>query len=590
MKFTEMTRRPYIYANLLFISAAVSMPAIAAEGDRGIEEVVVTAQQREQNLQEVPISISAFTSDAIEKNMFSDVTEYITRTPNASFISNGAKSRRRISIRGITNSLPDSDAIRTSTFGFYVDGFNIAGSSINPPIMDIERIEVLRGPQATYFGRNAIGGGISITSKKPENELSGSVMADYSSFNTWDLEGVINLPIVEDVFAARINGKYSKTDGNIKNINPLGGGNDSEYKYIKVSFRLTPSENLTIDLTGTYADELAGMREGVPSGVFSAFAGDVLFASFPDRDGDGKADPAIDGIGFFPENRNRANFNSPQEVGTNFKYVVGTIQYDMENISFKSITGYIESDFFLRGDIDGGSRDFFNEFRTVPRDSFSQEIRVQNTDDGPLLWNIGFLYAKDNGKSENRTFVGDEEPFGIPSGGAIDSSDENGEKTNWSVFGQADWSVTEKLTLSVGGRYSSEKVETIISGFSGATITNVSLNKTFKDFSPRFAASYAVSEDMNIYATVSKGFKSGGVQVSPFPGAESFAPETLWNYEVGLKADFLDNRVRMNLSAFYMNWTDLQTAFQQAGTDSEGNLTLFGGIDNAEKATSKGFE
>ena len=123
--------------------------AIAQERNQaagGIEEIIVTAQRREQNLQDVPIAISAFTAETIEKNMFSDVSEYVTQTPNASFISNGARSRRQISIRGVTNFL---GFVGTSTTGFYVDDFSVANSTINPPIMDVERIEVLRGPQAT---------------------------------------------------------------------------------------------------------------------------------------------------------------------------------------------------------------------------------------------------------------------------------------------------------------------------------------------------------------------------------------------------------------------------------------------------------
>ena len=116
-----------------------------SEATSGIEEIIVTAQRREQNLQDVPIAISAFTADAIEKAMFSDVGEYITSTPNASFVNNGARSRRQISIRGVTNL---RGFVGSSTTGFYVDDFSVAGSTINPPVMDIERIEVLRGPQA----------------------------------------------------------------------------------------------------------------------------------------------------------------------------------------------------------------------------------------------------------------------------------------------------------------------------------------------------------------------------------------------------------------------------------------------------------
>jgi outer membrane receptor for ferrienterochelin and colicin len=131
---------------------------------------VVTAQQREASLQDVPIAISAFTEAEIQKNMFRDVTDFVARTPNASFISNGARSRREISMRGVTNFVGANQARRTSTFGFYVDGFNLASSSINPPIMDIERIEVLRGPQSTYFGANALGGGISVITNAPHTE------------------------------------------------------------------------------------------------------------------------------------------------------------------------------------------------------------------------------------------------------------------------------------------------------------------------------------------------------------------------------------------------------------------------------------
>ena len=265
--------------------------AIIAQDSVGIEEVVVTAQRREQNLQDVPISINAFTSDAINKFMFNDVGDYLIRTPNASFSTDGAKSRRRLSIRGVTNFLAINNTLKSSTFGFYVDDFSVAASTSNPPILDIERIEILRGPQATYFVKNALGGGISVTSKKPNNKLGGSVMLDYSRFDTKDVEAMLNVPVVKDVLALRANIKYSESDGNIKNINAIGGGNDSEYKYAKIAARFTPIDNLTVDVTASIMDEEVGMREGVPTGVFSTFAGaDALCRSVP-RIGMVMADP-----------------------------------------------------------------------------------------------------------------------------------------------------------------------------------------------------------------------------------------------------------------------------------------------------------
>jgi iron complex outermembrane recepter protein len=573
------------------IIAASTGSGAALAQNTGIEEIVVTAQHREQNLQDVPISISAFSATDIESNMFRDVTDFVGRTPNASFVSNGARSRKEISMRGVTNFVNSNQARRTSTFGFYIDGFNLSSSSSNPPIMDIERIEILRGPQSTYFGANALGGGISVTSNAPTtDEFSGSVMVDYGSFDTVDIEGTLNIPIVKDKLAARVNYKDASSDGNIDNINPTGGGNDFEYQYIKASLLWTPTEDLAITLNYSDSDEEVGMREGVPSGVFSTFAGDVLFADFPDRNGDGKADPDPDGIGFYPRNDDKVNFNSPQEVGTEFEYYIARVDYDFESMSFSSITGYIESDFFLRGDIDGGSGDYFNEFRTIPRESFTQEFRLQSTAEDKLSWNIGAYYNDDEGFIDNKTFVGAEMPFGLPEGFLIDSEESRETSEGWAVFGQVDYAFTDKLLLSLGGRYSEETIESDIAGFGGAFEQELNTKETFDDFSPRIALNYDISDDTTLYASVAKGFKSGGVQLSPLPSGESYDPEELWNYEIGYKAELFDRTLRVNAAIFYMDWTDLQTAFQQAGTDADGNFIIFGGIDNAESAVSQGVE
>ncbi len=573
----------------VFTAAPGTAIAQGAEGrTQSIDEITVTAQRREQNLQDVPIAISAFTADTIEKAMFDDVSDYVSQVPNASFITNGARSRRQISIRGVTNFL---GFVGTSTTGFYIDDFSVAGSTINPPIMDIERIEILRGPQATYFGRNALGGGISVTSKKPTDEFEGSVMADVSRFDTFDLEGVLNVPIVDDRLAARLNVKSVTSDGNIENINPTGGGNDSDYEYIKSSLRFTPTDNLTIDATFLYATEDVGMREGVPSGVFSNFAGNVLYSGqFPDRDGDGLSDPFVDDIGFYPENRDRTNFNTPQSIGTNIRNGVVRIDYERNDLLFTNISGIVNSDFFLNGDIDGSSRDFFNEFRNLERQSISSEFRVQNTDDSRLQWSVGAIYAEDDGDDFNRTFVGAEQVFGLPEGFLIDREDSSTRNDSWAVFGQIDYELTDKLSVSVGGRYSEETKESNISGFSGGFVQVLSVKDTFTDFSPRLALTYLASDTVTLYGTISKGFKSGGVQIAPNPDAETFDPETLWNYEAGIKADLLDQRLRLNAAVFYMDWTDLQVAFQENLIDENGDFILFGGVNNADSATSMGLE
>ena len=590
----------FLIAGLGIILLGLSS-AIVAQDEVGIEEVVVTAQRREQNLQEVPISVSAFSADAVEANMFQDVTDYVVRTPNASWTSVGSRSRRELSIRGASNLLNVNRTMRPSTVAFYLDDFSIVGSSGNPPVMDVERIEVLRGPQATYFGRNALAGGVNMTSKKPHNELAGSVMADYSRFDSIDVEGIVNLPVVKDVLAMRGNIKYTESDGNIKNINPVGGGNDSEYKYARAIIRFTPTESLTVDITGTLASETAGMREGVPSGVFSNF-GDFLYQRdsirFPDANNDGIREPLHDGVGFYPENRNRVNFDHPQKVGTNYRMITGRVDYELGNLLFTSISGYIDSDFYLNGDVDGASIDAWNEFRNIERDSFSQEIRLQNTDDGRFQWNIGGLYAEDNGNFRSQTFTGVDNGFGAPAGIAVsDGNDFEGTET-WAVFGQFDADFTENLSVSLGGRYSEETLDADVN-YLAATFRQVAtVKQKFTNFSPRFAANYGITDDINLYGTISKGFKSAGINtdaaiISLETGSEEltrfFEPETMWNYEVGVKADLFDNRLRVNAAAFYMKWTDMQADFLQFVV-IDGALAGFDIVSNADSAISKGAE
>ncbi|EED31724.1 TonB-dependent receptor [gamma proteobacterium NOR5-3] len=561
-------------------SASTGINVAVAQNAPALEEVVVTAQQREASLQEVPISISAFNQTDIQKNMFRDVTDFVARTPNASFITSGARSRREISMRGVTNFVGANNARRTSSFGFYVDGFNLSSSSINPPIMDIQRIEVLRGPQSTYFGANALGGGISVTTNAPNTEeVEGSVMVDYGRFDSMDIEGVVNVPIIKDKLAARVNYKNFSTDGNIENINPQGGGNDADYEYVRATVLWTPTENLSVTLNYSDASEDVGMREGIPSGVLSSF-GNVLYGD--------TADP--DGVGFFPQNDSKVNFNAPQTVGTEFEYAIARVDYDFSDMRFTSITGYMESDFFLRGDIDGGSLDYFQEFRTIPRESITQEFRLQSMDDSKLQWNVGLYYSDDEGSIDNKTFVGAAEIFGIPEGFLIDSEETFGSSEVYAVFGQLNYALSDRLTLTVGGRYSEETIFADISGFGGGVSQEQTSEETFTDFSPMASIRYDLSDDSSVYATVAKGFKSGGAQVTNDPAVNSYDPEELWNYEIGYKAEYLDRTLRVNAAAFYMDWTDQQTSQQFSGVDENGDFFIFGAVGNADSAESYGVE
>ncbi|MEQ9395736.1 TonB-dependent receptor [Haliea sp.] len=565
-------------------AAAVWSGAASAQQDANrvmIEEVVVTSRRREESLQDVPVSITAFSADSIERNMFKGIEGYFSRTPNVSYISTGSRDRKELSIRGVTNQLDTTEAlVRASTFAFYLDDVNVVSATANPGVMDLERIEVLRGPQGTYFGRNAVGGAVNISTAKPDQEFFAQISGELARYDTRDIEGVINMPLIDNVLAVRANYKYSESDGYIKNINPTGGGNDSEYEYGRLSARYTPTDRLTVDLMATTSDEVVGMREGVPSGVMSRFAAS-LYGNV--------ADP--DGVGFFPENTDRVNFDRPQEVGSKWELYTAKFEYELDAFSLVGITGYIESDTFLRGDIDGSSQDLIYEEKPISRESFSQEFRLQSAGNETLDWTVGVIYSKDEGDIFQQTFAGAGGLFGLPEDFQITASVGENESTSAAIFGELTWHLNNQLDLVFGGRYTRDEVEVSQYNLSSGVINGfVEDEADFTDFSPKVSLRYALGEDMSVFATVSKGFKAGGVQLGSDFEQSDYDPEELWNYELGFKSELLDNRLRLNGSLFYLEWDDLQASYAVAATNDEGLIVFNSGIQNAASATSLGGE
>ena len=566
----------------LSVQQAHAQESGAEERRATLEEVVVSSRRREESLQDVPIAVSAFSSESIARNMIEGVQDFFSRTPNVSYTTEGSRDRKKLSIRGVTEFITEAGeaTVPNNTFGIYMDEFSVSTATSNPGVMDIERIEVLRGPQGTYFGRNAVGGAINITTKKPTNDFFAEFTADASRYETYELAGTVNVPLIDDKLAVRANVKYQESDGYIKNINPIGGGNDSEYKYGRLSLRYTPNERFTLDVVASASDELVGMREGVPSGVMSAFT-TSLYGPLPNPDG----------VGYYPENTDRVNFNRKQEVGSEYEYVTGRMEYRFDTVRLTSVSGYLESKTFLRGDVDGGSEDLFYETKPYDRDALSQELRLQSIEGKAWDWTVGAIYSRDRGKIDQSTLVGDAMPFGLPSGFAVTRNVGDNETTGSAVFGEAVWHATERLDLLLGLRATQDKVQISETTFSAGNVRqSITAEDTFDDVSPKFTASYQLSDTAKAYATLSKGFKSGGVQIGSSLTDPSYDPETIWNYEVGLKSDFLDGRARLNAAAFYMEWEDLQASFAVADIDDEGTIVFDSGIQNAAAATNYGIE
>ena len=575
----------------VLLGVACAMQATAADADSdALQEITVTAERRAENIRDVPISLTVFDAEAVTQQNFQGVESYFTQTPNVSFTSEGTRDRKELSLRGISDQLSPDNNIKEGSFGFYIDEFNVAQGTSNPEIVDIDRIEVLRGPQGTYFGRNAVGGAINITTKQPTNEFFAEASSQYSSFNTLDSHIILNLPLIDNILAVRIVGRDETSDGNIKNINPIGGGNDSKYTYGKIIVRYTPTEQLTIDTTATATKERVGMRNGVPSGVLGDFSAGTLYSGPPYN---GAAIP--DGVGFYPNNTSTVNFNRPQDDGTTLDYVSNRVRYNGDGFSVTNVLGYLYSNEFEGGDIDGSSLDLFYERESIKRSSLSEELRVQSTPGHLIDWTGGFYYGHDIGHTTQYTFAGADNPFELPNGFEVTSSLSDSSDLSYAVFGEGVWHIDPALSLTLGARYTRETVYN--DGFntsSGLVENYVNGRATFNNFSPRVSLLYAASDQVNLYGTVSRGFKAGGVEAQLNAAGtgndnQVYKPETLTNYEFGVKSESADKRLRLDADVFYMSWKNIQADYS-IGQQANGGVDFITGIANAAGARSYGFE
>lgn len=565
-----------------------AMPVAAQEGSVGstIDEVVVTAQRRSESIQDVPIAITAVGEQTLRDQNVKGIEDYFALTPNVSFRSDGSRDRKDLSMRGISNQLNQYSNVRPATYAFYIDEFNVVAGTSNPQIVDLERIEVLRGPQGTYFGRNAVGGAINVITKKPDNNWFGEVGLDYSSHDTRGAHGVANIPVIDDVFALRASGQIEKSDGWIKNINPVGGGNDYDYKTARLQARFTPGDKLTWDFAYSYSDEETGMRVGVPTGFITATWRAVYYGN---QQGN-ITNP--DGVGFYPQNDDRVNFNRPQKVGSQYDYLSSRAVYEFENVSLTAVVGQIKSDVFNYGDVDGGSPDFYYENLLLKRESSSGELRLQSLGTDAIEWSIGASLGKDKGRMRQYTLHGAQSPQLRPEGTETTAGESDASSDYWAVFGQATWRFADQWHIVVGGRYSYEEADTYAVSRSNGVLTGINDRTVdFDDFSPRFTLGWEPASNVLAYLTASRGFKSGGTQSSNNINlSNQFEPEVLWNYEAGLKLDLLGRRLRLDGTLFFMDWSDVQQLIRFQFLDSTGAIRAVSGIANAAKASSYGAE
>jgi iron complex outermembrane recepter protein len=509
-----------------------------------LKEVVVTARKREQNLQHVPAAVSAFSAEIIKNAGVNFIEDVTTMTPGFE-ISTYNPVTPQPYIRGVgTNSSSVGD---DSSVGVFTDGVYAGrAGGYRADLFDVERIEVLRGPQGTLYGRNVSGGAMNIITRNPTDVLEGYLEASYGTLDFYGFKGAISGPIGgSDLLKGRLAFSTRHRDGYTRNVITGNKLQNEDNVSVRAKLAIDPSDSVSILLGAEYSkDDLKG----------PAARG---FRNLP-------SDPTSD----------RADVVSLLKDGFADREMLGfsaTINVDWGPGTFTSITAYRHNDYQFLDDLRGGSGPLINEADELS-DQFTQELRYtasQNRWD----YTVGLYYLNEK---VDRVEVWDSSGrFGIP-GSSRAVFDASNVTNSMAIFAESTYHLTERVNLTVGGRYTRDEKD-----FKNVA-TNVDMigflleeysvakDKSWSQFTPKATLQFQATDNVMLYGSWSTGFKSGGfngLAANRSAATTPFNPETVTSYELGMKTDLLDKRLRFNASAFIMDYKDLQNFFVDTGTN-----------------------
>ncbi len=620
------TRKSFLMVSTLLTAASLNMVHVSARAAETlrIDEIVVTAQKRAQSMNDVGITINAFTGDMLRDRKIDSADDMALLTPGLTINQTAATGVPIYTIRGVGFS--DYATSASSTVGLYFDEVAIPYAVMSRGILfDVERVEVLKGPQGDLYGRNTTAGQINFVSRKPTREVEAGMSAGYSRFNVVDFEGYVSGPLADNV-----QGRLA-----IKTVQSLS---DDGWQ-----------QSVTRD------DELGKRDEVAVRGMVNFDIGEaaqlLLNVHWIRDKSDNTATTAYNGLDFgfdaptslptigtpsFSVGDNRAadwtpGFLRPQR-DNELKGVAINLTWDIGDVTLTSITGYDKFDRTETNDWDGSAIIDSNNINVTDLEVFSEELRVSSNTSGPFSWIAGAYYSWDKMNEDYNYFMSDSF-FSLALG--IQQLDTRYEQTTESkaLFGHVEWEFTDQLQLVGGLRYTEEDRDwsgctydrdgSLAAGLNNIITPAFILGNglpdpglvapgecgvyddrpdsptfgTFAVFSDtvstnkwmgKIGLNYTPNDDLLLFATVSRGFKSGG-----FNGANAnthtqlvpYGPETLTSYEVGAKASLLDGRMQFNVSGFYYDYKDKQE--QSVAVTFVGNIS---GLTNVPKSEIKGAE
>ena len=549
-----------------------------------IEEVTVTAQKREQSLQDVSVAVSAFSGEALEKMGYEEGLEITQQVPNMNFFAIfGEASSPSVSLRGI--SLVNFSDSWESPVSIYVDEVyrgNPAGSAIQ--LFDLQRVEVLRGPQGTIYGRNTTGGLVHYVSNKPSYEFEASLSGEFGSYDQQIFEGMVSGPLMDGV-RGRLAVKSSRNDGwqtNVVNGDKLNTTDNLGYRGL-LAFDVGNGGELLLNVHGSEADQDTvgfahmGYLESADPGAATCPVSAIQNGQCTSATFDVTGAEAVNG-NYDPEHvASGASGGLVTEIDT--FGTSATLELPFDGFRLTSITAYEELDKFLQDDGDALEIIWFDEQYSVDAEQYTQELRLDGAT-ATMEWVGGIYYYKDDRglRTEAPTTADGLWHQEIV---ALDSE-------SWAVFGQVEYDLSPQLAVVAGLRYTDEQRDfrqrSGPSFYSPAVQAEDDLSESAT--TGRIGLDWRPRDNTLVYANVSTGFKSGGFSGSYNASQAATLPvtsEDVTNYELGLKTEFADGRVRLNAAAFTYEVEDFQA--QVFLTVATGSV-----ITNAGDVTGTGAE
>lgn len=525
-----MVRYDQLLCGFLFVCLSVTTAYGQQQDTEALDTITVTAQKREENVQDVPVAVSVFDGIQIEDRMIDTVEDIARYTPGLEVISYGKALKSSPSMRGLFSDYSTS----SSTAGLFVDGVPVtSGVGFDQTLLDVERVEVLKGPQGTLYGKNTEVGAINIITRMPDNDLRARITVDVGEDDKREVACSVSGPLIEDYLYLGVAGKHYEKDGFVKNSFTGGIVDDREHDYGRFNLRWTPTERLEVALITSLVQYDDGASS---SGLVSA--SDRKVSS--DLDAYEHSDVWLSSL---------------------------AIDYELsDQLSFKAITALRKYHSDLSNDFDYSSdaSQQFHTFVDSTYDTLSQEFRV-NYETGRMVLVSGLFYEQ----SESNVDRDRDAWWGFKNtSNTVDTK-------SLGVFSHLTYDLTDRLSLLAGLRFDDEQLE-----YRDST-QQIDLDSD--EILPKLGLTYQLRENVMTYATIAKGYRSGGFNVyAPSGYDKTFDSESLYSYEVGIKGTAINGRLTWDMALYHMDISDMQV---DVYIDAANVIKT-----NAAEATSQGVE